>query len=542
MEERELLLKSTPARSYSNNASKAPVKRPSKLSLNRMVDASQIELSGCGGTICCHPGKWLHRAIVLILICLLGFGSYFCYDSPSALQDDMKKDLKISTSQFMSLYAWYSWPNVVLCFFGGFLLDSVFGLQLGAVIFCCFVVAGQFTFALGAYLNKFALMQVGRFLLGTGGESLAVAQNTYAVTWFKGKELNMVFGLQMSFARAGSTVNMNVMGPLYQFVGSVLNQNGYQQLGIALLLAGTASVMSLCCALWLGYLDTRANRILKTHVEKNGEVINIADVKDFSAAFWILCSICVAFSVTLFPFISLGVVFFESKYDFTKSQATAVNGLTYIVSAVASPLLGLMVDKCGYNVTCVVIAIIMMIGSHSLLAFSFLTPYVAVSIMGLSYSLFASALWTTVAYVVPEHQLGTAYGIMQAIQNLGLASISLVCGIIVDNSGHFILEIFFLGLLSIALIAAIVLYFLDAARELNLNLSAKHRREMEEEIANEERLEEEISLEKVPLQSNLMQLKSDLYFRNRYLSKLGAKLPEHYNVYTSELVRRSLGK
>lgn len=34
-----------------------------------------------------------------------------------------------------------------------------------------------------------------------GGENLAVAQNTYAVTWFHGRELNMVFGLQLSFSR-----------------------------------------------------------------------------------------------------------------------------------------------------------------------------------------------------------------------------------------------------------------------------------------------------------------------------------------------------
>lgn len=30
---------------------------------------------------------------------------------------------------------------------------------------------------------------------------MAVAQNTYAVSWFKGKELNLVFGLQLSMAR-----------------------------------------------------------------------------------------------------------------------------------------------------------------------------------------------------------------------------------------------------------------------------------------------------------------------------------------------------
>ena len=61
-----------------------------------------------------------------------------------------------------------------------------------------------------------------------------MAQNTYAVSWFKvnhdfddnleilkheitkpssqGKELNMVFGFQLSVARVGSTVNFLIMG------------------------------------------------------------------------------------------------------------------------------------------------------------------------------------------------------------------------------------------------------------------------------------------------------------------------------------------
>jgi len=34
-----------------------------------------------------------------------------------------------------------------------------------------------------------------------GGENLGVAQNTYTVSWFHGRELNTVFGLQISFAR-----------------------------------------------------------------------------------------------------------------------------------------------------------------------------------------------------------------------------------------------------------------------------------------------------------------------------------------------------
>ncbi|XP_070099281.1 lysosomal dipeptide transporter MFSD1 isoform X1 [Equus caballus] len=134
-------------------------------------------------------------------MCFLGFGSYFCYDNPAALQSQFKRDMQVNTTKFMLLYAWYSWPNVVLCFFGGFLIDRVFGIRWGTIIFSCFVCTGQVVFALGGIFNAFWLMEFGRFVFGIGGESLAVAQNTYAVSWFKGKELNLVFGLQLSMAR-----------------------------------------------------------------------------------------------------------------------------------------------------------------------------------------------------------------------------------------------------------------------------------------------------------------------------------------------------
>lgn len=69
-----------------------------------------------------------------------------------------------------------------------------------------------------------------------GGESLAVAQNNYAVLWFKGKELNMVFGFQLSFARVGSTVNFIVLEPLYQYVKKHINVPNYQSLSVVLLI------------------------------------------------------------------------------------------------------------------------------------------------------------------------------------------------------------------------------------------------------------------------------------------------------------------
>lgn len=93
-------------------------------------------------------------------------GSYFCFDNPGALQDNFKTDLHMSTSTFVLLYSIYSWPNVILCFIGGFLLDSVFGIRLGTVIYMGLTLIGQLIFASGAMIDAFWLMMLGRFVFG----------------------------------------------------------------------------------------------------------------------------------------------------------------------------------------------------------------------------------------------------------------------------------------------------------------------------------------------------------------------------------------
>lgn len=71
-------------------------------------------------------------------------------------------------------------------------------------------------------------------LFSIGGESLAVAQNTYAVLWFRGKELNTVFGLQLSIARVGSMVNFNTISKVYDAVAKKFE--GHEALGVTLML------------------------------------------------------------------------------------------------------------------------------------------------------------------------------------------------------------------------------------------------------------------------------------------------------------------
>lgn len=421
-----------------------------------------------------HPANRIHRFIALLLMCFLCFGSYFCYDTPGALVDNFKDDTHLTTSQFTLLYSIYSWPNVILCFIGGYLVDRYFGVRLGTVIYMTIVFIGAVIFASGVYINTYWLMILGRFVFGIGGESLQVVVNNYVVLWFKGKELNMVFGLQLSFSRFGSTVNFWIMEPIYRWIGNYYI--GYERLGVTLFIASMTCFVSLLCGIILGWMDYRAEKILNRQEESmNEEPFHLKDIMHFRSEFWLISVIAVVYYLALFPFIALGKLFFERKFDFSPQDANTVNSMVYLLSAALSPFFGILIDKTGRNVTWVIISIVLTLCGHFLMAFTFFNPYIGVILLGISYSLLSSGLWPLVALIVPESQLGTAYGICQAVQNMGLAVVIIAAGVIVDKYGYLMLEMFFLGCIFISLIAAVFIYIIDSANNGILNMSPNMR-------------------------------------------------------------------
>lgn len=395
---------------------------------------------------CCFPGGRFYRYYVLVAICGMGFGSYFAYDSPAALEDEITREMGVSTASFAALYSWYSWPNVVLCFFGGFFIDRIFGIRWGAIIYSTIVLIGQLIVAFGAFIDHFWIMNLGRFVFGIGGESLAVAQNTYAVSWFQNKELNFVFGLQLSLSRVGSTVGLNLIKPIYHGFNSLAH--GHTLLGLVFFVSASTCAFSVICSIAAAVLDRRAQRLRQstgTGEQPEPELIRFADIATFKSSFWYLSIICVLFYNCIFPFVSLGTVFFKRKFSLPDAQANGVDSVVYTVSAVASPIFGYLIDVTGRNLTWIAVATVCGLMSHAILAFTFINPWFPMILMGISYCILACALWPMVSYVIPENQLGTAYGIMQSIQNLGLAVTPLIAGYLVDWKGYITLEVFFLA-------------------------------------------------------------------------------------------------
>jgi len=70
---------------------------------------------------------------------------------------------------------------------------------------------------------------------------------------------------------------------------------------------------------------------------------------------------------------------------------------------------------------------------------------------------------------------------MQAIQNLGLATITLLAGLIVDNYGYLWLEVFFIFWLVLTTLATVGLWLIDLYyNDRYLNMSAKERKLVDE--------------------------------------------------------------
>ena len=49
----------------------------------------------CETFLPCDPRRWMHRFLMIFLMCMLSFGSYYVYDNPAALQRTL---MNVSTS------------------------------------------------------------------------------------------------------------------------------------------------------------------------------------------------------------------------------------------------------------------------------------------------------------------------------------------------------------------------------------------------------------------------------------------------------------
>jgi len=101
---------------------------------------------------------------------------------------------------------------------------------------------------------------------------------------------------------------------------------------------------------------------------------------------------------------------------------------------IATPLFGLLVDKVGKRATFMIFGSILLMPVYLMIAYSSISLMVPVTLMGIAFSLIPAVMWPSVAYIVDQKRLGTAYALMTLIQQIGFFILNLLIGAANDHS------------------------------------------------------------------------------------------------------------
>ena len=431
---------------------------------------------------------------VLVLLCLTLFGSYYVYDVPTAVEQELadwfepaalggnassiavdddgsNTDTTSFSFRYNMLYSVYSWPNVVLPFLGGVLSDRL-GVRLMSVVFMALIALGQGVTAFGCSMPpsdaSWAVMWVGRTLFGFGGESLSVAASAMIAQWFSGRELAFALGANLAVARIGSVVNDAIsvqvaqVLPVYwafwvgfgvcllslatAVVTYYLDESSEDRLrkNLGLRPARNSSLLALLVGypVWAGACGCRragegeeeggegaAEQLVRAGAgegeggggaaavyldEVPKEEIHLSAALSFPLIFWVLCLSCVTVYIAVLPFNSIASGFIAQKWltDRPLSQlpagdkdrvyvtANSIMLTTYLVAGFVAPVMGGVIDRVGYRALLNLVASAAIIGVHALLGFTHLYPVGPILLLGLGYSIYAAALWPSIALVI----------------------------------------------------------------------------------------------------------------------------------------------
>jgi MFS family permease len=378
-----------------------------------------------------------YRWAVLIFISVAMGGNYYIYDSINPLERIFIDHLGFSATQFGWLNASYSVAAVLTLLIGGIIIDRL-GIRKALLGFASLCLLGA---ALTALKGEAPLMIAGRTVLGLGAESMIVAVTTALAKWFRGKELSFAFGINLTIARLASVAADN--SPTWAHsVFYPQGSAGPPSWRGPLLIAVAAGVLSMVTSLIYWFLETHAER--KYELGKAGSIdkLEFREIFRFDMSYWLVVGLCFTFYSAIFPFRTFAIDFFTNKIlsahgGVAASEAVRVlaqqragffNSLLPFAAMIATPLFGLMVDRVGKRAWFMMFGSLLLMPVYLMMAYTHISLFVPVSLMGLAFSLIPAVMWPSVAYIVDQSRLGTAYALMTLIQQIGFFILNLLIG------------------------------------------------------------------------------------------------------------------
>jgi MFS family permease len=382
------------------------------------------------------------RWTALIFVSFAMFGAYFFNYALSPVKPMLESVLGWNSSDFGIYTSSYTWFNVFLfmLIFSGIILDKM-GVRFTGLLATSMM-------AIGTGINYWALMHVfpdgamifgiktqviisaiGFGIFGVGTEAGGITVSKSVVKWFKGKEMALAMGMQMSIARLGTALALGIALPLaksYSYSSPVL-------------LAFVFMLIALSSFVIYTFMDKKLDASIAQSAD--GKAEDAFELKDIlfiikNRGFWYIAILCVLFYSAVFPFLFYATDLMINKYHVNPNLAGSIPALLPFGTIFLTPLFGTVYDKKGKGATIMIIGSIILIFVHGMLTIPFLNAWwlaaAVVIILGIGFSLVPAAMWPSVPKIIPEKQLGTAYAVIFWIQNIGLWIIPLLLGIILN--------------------------------------------------------------------------------------------------------------
>jgi MFS family permease len=138
-----------------------------------------------------------------------------------------------------------------------------------------------------------------------------------------------------------------------------------------------------------------------------------------------------------FPFQTFAVKFFIEVHGITREFGGFLSSLLTFFAMIFTPLFGLLADKIGKRALLMMVGSLLLIPVYLIMSYTTVNMIIPMALMGISFSLIPAVMWPSVAYIIEESRLGTAYGLMTMIQNIGLAGFNFLIGWVNDLSAGY---------------------------------------------------------------------------------------------------------
>ena len=391
----------------------------------------------------------LARWGILLLVGFILSVNYYFYDAFSSLKPLLAREFSLSNTQYGLFVSFYSIPNtfLLMAVLGGMILDRL-GIRRTGFMFIFFMALGAILTAYGAsdfyraggpgfgmmssflpdYSPELKMMLVGRFFFGLGAETSIVVVSKILVKWFKGKDLALAFGLKVGFGRLGTFLALR-MSP-------ALAQEG-AQLNTAIWFAAILVCMGLLAFIVYILFDLKVDKqIRKTEPERSADPFVFKDLLGIlsNRAYVYILLLCVTFYSAVFPFVAFAPDFFFHKFGITMVESGKVTSLLPLGTMVFTPLFGFLVDRKGRSATAMILGAATLLFVHLMFALSPFKPHAFLILLGVAFSLVPAAMWPSMVKLVREKEIGTAYGLMYSVQNLGLWGVPILAGMVLDKT------------------------------------------------------------------------------------------------------------